>query len=65
MFLLDISFRQGPGRSQVLKLIIYPFTVVHDGLFHDFFYDLIYDFMIFMIYVRSPSNLMGSCLCHL
>ena len=51
MFLLDISFRQGPGRSQVLKLIIYPFTVVHDGLFHDFFYDLIYDFMIFMIYV--------------
>ena len=72
MFLLDISFRQGPGRSQVIKLIIYPsspwriiswFLLWFDLWFYDF-HDLCQEpikfdgllFMSFMIKLTQPGR---------
>ena len=72
MFLLDISFRQGPGRSQVIKLIIYPFSpwriilwflLWFDLWFYDF-HDLCQEpikfdgllFMSFMIKLTQPGR---------
>ena len=72
MFLLDISFRQGPGRSQVIKLIIYQFSpwriiswflLWFDLWFYDF-HDLCQEpikfdgllFMSFMINLSQPGR---------
>ena len=72
MFLLDISFRQVPGRSQVIKLIIYQFSpwriiswflLWFDLWFYDF-HDLCQEpikfdgllFMSFMINLSQPGR---------
>ena len=72
MFLLDISFRQEPGRSQVIKLIIYPFSpwriiswfLLWFDLWFYHFHDLCQEpikfdgllFMSFMINLTQPGR---------